>query len=130
MIKEEVPAIVATETGVVGAGAIMLHRGMTDAHDGVDPVALTRWLAAEVPRVELGDGPVAVERISGGHSNLTSDGHCHWCNECSCRYVPWADRCQKEGENEKHNRDDSDISPAIFNCFVSNSVEGPIRLCL
>nr|WP_255660101.1 phosphotransferase [Pseudonocardia sp. ICBG1293] len=44
---------------------------MTDAHDGVDPVALTRWLAAQVPRVELGDGPVAVERISGGHSNLT-----------------------------------------------------------
>jgi aminoglycoside phosphotransferase (APT) family kinase protein len=71
MIRGEVPAIVAPETGVVGAGAIMLHRGMTDAHDGVDPVALTRWLAAEVPRVELGDGPVAVERISGGHSNLT-----------------------------------------------------------
>lgn len=71
MIRGEVPAIVAPETGVVGAGAIMLHRGMTDAHDGVDPVALTRWLAAEVPQVELGDGPVAVERISGGHSNLT-----------------------------------------------------------
>ena len=44
---------------------------MTDAHDGVDPTALTRWLAAEVPQVATGDGPVTVERISGGHSNLT-----------------------------------------------------------
>lgn len=50
---------------------IMLDRGMADAHDGVDPVALTRWLAAEVPQVVTGDGPVTVERISGGHSNLT-----------------------------------------------------------
>ncbi|ALE72973.1 putative phosphotransferase [Pseudonocardia sp. Ae168_Ps1] len=44
---------------------------MADTHDGVDPVALTRWLAAEAPRVVTGDGPVAVQRISGGHSNLT-----------------------------------------------------------
>ncbi|MBC3192855.1 phosphotransferase family protein [Pseudonocardia sp. C8] len=44
---------------------------MADAHDGVDPVALTRWLAAEAPQVATGDGPVTVERISGGHSNLT-----------------------------------------------------------
>lgn len=43
---------------------------MADAHDGVDPVALTRWLA-EVPQVVTGDAPVTVERISGGHSNLT-----------------------------------------------------------
>lgn len=47
----------------------MLDRGM--AHDGVDPAALTRWLAAEVPEVATGAGPVRVERISGGHSNLT-----------------------------------------------------------
>lgn len=45
---------------------------MSDAHDGVDPVALTRWLAAEVPRVAVRDDtPVTVQRISGGHSNLT-----------------------------------------------------------
>ena len=44
---------------------------MADTHDGVDPVALTRWLAADVPQVSTGDRPVDVERISGGHSNLT-----------------------------------------------------------
>lgn len=40
----------------------------------IDPVPaepLTEWLRAEVPAVPVGDGPVGVERISGGHSNLT-----------------------------------------------------------
>ncbi len=41
---------------------------MTDA---VPPGPLTDWLRRDVPRVAVGDGPVAVERISGGHSNLT-----------------------------------------------------------
>jgi aminoglycoside phosphotransferase (APT) family kinase protein len=41
---------------------------MTDA---VAPVPLTDWLRAEVPEVQVGDVPVVVERISGGHSNLT-----------------------------------------------------------
>lgn len=44
---------------------------MPDSHDGVDPVALTRWLAENVPEVATGPGPVEVSRISGGHSNLT-----------------------------------------------------------
>src|SRR5919108_3640572 len=41
---------------------------MTDA---VPPPPLTDWLRSEVPQVQVGDGPVAVEQISGGHSNLT-----------------------------------------------------------
>lgn len=41
---------------------------MTDA---VPPGPLTDWLRREVPQVAVGDGPVGVERISGGHSNLT-----------------------------------------------------------
>jgi aminoglycoside phosphotransferase (APT) family kinase protein len=41
---------------------------MTDA---VPPGPLTEWLRREVPRVAVGDGPVVVEQISGGHSNLT-----------------------------------------------------------
>src|SRR3990170_1013366 len=41
---------------------------MTDA---VPPAPLTDWLRSEVPQVAVGDGPVAVEQISGGHSNLT-----------------------------------------------------------
>jgi aminoglycoside phosphotransferase (APT) family kinase protein len=41
---------------------------MTDA---VPPGPLTDWLRRDVPQVAVGDGPVAVERISGGHSNLT-----------------------------------------------------------
>lgn len=36
----------------------------------VPAVALTEWLRREVPDVPV-DGPVGVERISGGHSNLT-----------------------------------------------------------
>ena len=39
--------------------------------DAVPAAALSEWLRAEVPEVEVGDGPVAVDRISGGHSNLT-----------------------------------------------------------
>ncbi|HYH29515.1 MAG TPA: phosphotransferase family protein [Pseudonocardia sp.] len=41
---------------------------MTDA---VPPRPLTEWLRREVPQVPVGDEPVLVERISGGHSNLT-----------------------------------------------------------
>lgn len=41
---------------------------MTEA---VPAAALTDWLRSEVPEVKVGDGPVGVERISGGHSNLT-----------------------------------------------------------
>jgi len=44
------------------------------AVDRTDPVPaepLTAWLRAEVPDVRVGAGPVGVERISGGHSNLT-----------------------------------------------------------
>jgi aminoglycoside phosphotransferase (APT) family kinase protein len=37
----------------------------------VPPEPLTDWLRTAVPQVPVGDGPVAVERISGGHSNLT-----------------------------------------------------------
>jgi len=37
----------------------------------VPAAPLTAWLRAEVPKVPVGDGPVGVERISGGHSNLT-----------------------------------------------------------
>ena len=39
--------------------------------DPVPATALSEWLRAEVPEVKVGDGPVAVDRISGGHSNLT-----------------------------------------------------------
>ncbi|HEY2206923.1 MAG TPA: phosphotransferase [Pseudonocardia sp.] len=39
--------------------------------DAVPPGALTEWLRAEVPEVPVGGGPVGVQRISGGHSNLT-----------------------------------------------------------
>jgi aminoglycoside phosphotransferase (APT) family kinase protein len=39
--------------------------------DAVPPGPLTDWLRSEVPQVPLGDRPVGVERISGGHSNLT-----------------------------------------------------------
>jgi aminoglycoside phosphotransferase (APT) family kinase protein len=37
----------------------------------VPPGPLTDWLRTEVPQLPVGDGPVEVERISGGHSNLT-----------------------------------------------------------
>jgi aminoglycoside phosphotransferase (APT) family kinase protein len=40
----------------------------------IDPVPaepLTEWLRAQVPAIPVGDAPVGVERISGGHSNLT-----------------------------------------------------------
>ena len=37
----------------------------------VPPGPLTEWLRNEVPQLPVGDGPVGVERISGGHSNLT-----------------------------------------------------------
>lgn len=39
--------------------------------DAVPAAPLTEWLRAEVPEVKVGDGPVEVARISGGHSNLT-----------------------------------------------------------
>jgi aminoglycoside phosphotransferase (APT) family kinase protein len=39
--------------------------------DPVPAAALTSWLAARAPQVSVGDGPVEVRRISGGHSNLT-----------------------------------------------------------
>jgi len=39
--------------------------------DAVPAQALTEWLRREVPAVAVGDGPVTVERLSGGHSNLT-----------------------------------------------------------
>ncbi|SHK26172.1 Predicted kinase, aminoglycoside phosphotransferase (APT) family [Pseudonocardia thermophila] len=45
----------------------MAQRGGDDA---VPADALTAWLACAVPELPV-DGPVAVERISGGHSNLT-----------------------------------------------------------
>lgn len=41
---------------------------MTDA---VPALPLTDWLRSEVPEVKIGEEPVTVERISGGHSNLT-----------------------------------------------------------
>jgi aminoglycoside phosphotransferase (APT) family kinase protein len=37
----------------------------------VPPAAVTAWLRAEVPEVVVGDEPVVVQRIAGGHSNLT-----------------------------------------------------------
>jgi aminoglycoside phosphotransferase (APT) family kinase protein len=46
--------------------------------DPVPAVPLTGWLRAEVPQVPVGEGPVGVQRISGGHSNLTyriTDAH-------------------------------------------------------
>ncbi len=39
--------------------------------DAVPALALTEWLRAAVPEVKVGERPVEVERISGGHSNLT-----------------------------------------------------------
>jgi aminoglycoside phosphotransferase (APT) family kinase protein len=39
--------------------------------DAVPAPALSAWLRAAVPEIPVGDGPVGVERISGGHSNLT-----------------------------------------------------------
>jgi aminoglycoside phosphotransferase (APT) family kinase protein len=39
--------------------------------DAVPTGPLTEWLRSEVPRIPAGDAPVEVERISGGHSNLT-----------------------------------------------------------
>ena len=39
--------------------------------DAVPADALTSWIRAEIPQIDVGDGPVGVERISGGHSNLT-----------------------------------------------------------
>src|SRR5690606_32219142 len=48
--------------------ASRVGRAMDDA---VAPGPLTDWLRREVPQVAVGDGPVAVEPISGGHSNLT-----------------------------------------------------------
>ncbi len=42
---------------------------MTD--DAVPAGPLTAWLREHAPEVAVGDGPVRVERISGGHSNLT-----------------------------------------------------------
>ncbi|WP_214370595.1 phosphotransferase family protein [Pseudonocardia sp. H11422] len=41
------------------------------APEPVPADALSRWLAVEVPEVSVGSAPVTVERISGGHSNLT-----------------------------------------------------------
>ncbi len=39
--------------------------------DAVPAARLTEWLRAEVPEAKVGDAPVEVARISGGHSNLT-----------------------------------------------------------
>ncbi len=39
--------------------------------DAVPAAALSEWVRSEVPEVKVGDGPVEVTRISGGHSNLT-----------------------------------------------------------
>jgi aminoglycoside phosphotransferase (APT) family kinase protein len=39
--------------------------------DAVPAARLTEWLRTEVPEAKVGDGPVEVARISGGHSNLT-----------------------------------------------------------
>jgi aminoglycoside phosphotransferase (APT) family kinase protein len=39
--------------------------------EAVPPGPLTEWLRAEVPQLPVGDEPVRIERISGGHSNLT-----------------------------------------------------------
>jgi aminoglycoside phosphotransferase (APT) family kinase protein len=39
--------------------------------DAVPAGPLTEWLRAEVPQMKVGDEPVDIERISGGHSNLT-----------------------------------------------------------
>jgi aminoglycoside phosphotransferase (APT) family kinase protein len=44
---------------------------MADVSEPVSAPALTEWLRSSVPEVAVGAGPVAVERISGGHSNLT-----------------------------------------------------------
>jgi aminoglycoside phosphotransferase (APT) family kinase protein len=52
----------------------ILDGGMTARSTQIDAVPagpLTAWLRAEVPRVPVGDEPVEVERIAGGHSNLT-----------------------------------------------------------
>jgi aminoglycoside phosphotransferase (APT) family kinase protein len=40
-------------------------------NDAVPPGPLTDWLRREVPQVAVGGVPVAVDPISGGHSNLT-----------------------------------------------------------
>jgi aminoglycoside phosphotransferase (APT) family kinase protein len=66
-------------TSMVGGESVMaggsrqvrpdqFNGGMNDA---VPAVPLTAWLRSEVPDVKVGDEPVAVDRISGGHSNLT-----------------------------------------------------------
>jgi aminoglycoside phosphotransferase (APT) family kinase protein len=39
--------------------------------DAVPAARITEWLRTEVPEAKVGDGPVEVARISGGHSNLT-----------------------------------------------------------
>ena len=39
--------------------------------DAVPAARLTEWLRAAVPEAKVGDAPVEVARISGGHSNLT-----------------------------------------------------------
>jgi aminoglycoside phosphotransferase (APT) family kinase protein len=51
----------------------LVHRAVLDGSvsDPVPAAALTEWLRTNVPEVAVGAGPVAVERISGGHSNLT-----------------------------------------------------------
>ncbi|GAA1880357.1 phosphotransferase family protein [Pseudonocardia ailaonensis] len=51
-----------------------IDAGDSAGADAVPAKALTEWLRAEVPEVAVGtagDGPVTVQRISGGHSNLT-----------------------------------------------------------
>ncbi|NMI00834.1 phosphotransferase family protein [Pseudonocardia acidicola] len=49
----------------------MTQSRSTEIDDPVPADALSGWLAAEVPEVAVGSGPVTVHRISGGHSNLT-----------------------------------------------------------
>jgi aminoglycoside phosphotransferase (APT) family kinase protein len=61
-----------------GAGVAFREAGRLDGVvsrsseiDAAPPGPLTDWLRAEVPQLPVGDRPVDVERISGGHSNLT-----------------------------------------------------------
>jgi hypothetical protein len=56
--------------GLAGAPSPILDGGMTARSTeivAVPPAPLTDWLRTAVPQLPVGDGPVAVERISGGH---------------------------------------------------------------
>ncbi|HXV93133.1 MAG TPA: phosphotransferase family protein [Pseudonocardia sp.] len=45
--------------------------GRSTPIEAVPAAAITDWLRSEVPEIPVGDAPVGVERIAGGHSNLT-----------------------------------------------------------